>query len=78
MASGKLSGKTRIEGVDTPGITVDALDRVTGTIVASVTSGPGGVFEIIVPEQTHLHDLIARPAGKNAVISDSRQPLTIP
>lgn len=77
MAAGKFSGKTRIEGVDTPGVQVDALDRVTGTIVASVVSSASGDFEVIVPNPLHAHDLIARPTGKNAVISDSRMPIPL-
>lgn len=74
--TGKISGKTRVEGVDTPGISVDCLHRLSGRIVKTVTSDSTGVFLINGLNSAHTFDVIARPTGKNAVISDSRKPVS--
>lgn len=72
---GKISGVTRIEGIDTPGVSVDLLHRPTGMIVRTTISGVGGKFEFIHLNADSAFDVIARPFRKNAVISDSRSPV---
>lgn len=74
--AGRIAGKTRVEGIDTAGITVEALHRPTGRIVKIVTSDSTGSFEISGLNSMHVFDVIARPPGKNAVISDSRKPVS--
>lgn len=74
-AYGKLSGVTRVEGVSTSEIRVECLDRETGTIVKTTLSGIGGYFEFTGLKVDGIYDIIARPFGKNAVISDSRKPI---
>lgn len=75
FGSGKISGVTRIEGVNTPGIQVELLDRASGTIIGETLSGPGGNFSFVGLSKIKVYDVIARPTGKNAVISDSRKPV---
>lgn len=74
--AGKLAGTTRIEGVNAPGVLVDCLHRLTGRIVKSVYSESDGSFVVNGLNSSHAFDLIARPEGKNAVISDSRKPVS--
>ena len=55
---------------------MEALHRMTGRIVKTVTSDSTGSFEINGLNSMHLFDVISRPPGKNAVISDSRTPVS--
>lgn len=75
FGNGKISGKTRIEGVNTDGVPVDLLDRNTGSIAHTVNSSGGGNFMFDNLYMDHLYDVIARPPLKNAVISDTRIPV---
>lgn len=73
---GRVAGFTRIEGVNTEGVGVDCLHRRTGRIVRSTVSAAGGAFEFNGLNSADVFDVIARPIGKNAVISDSRKPVS--
>lgn len=73
---GRLAGQTRVEGVNVGGVTVDCLHRQTGRIIQTVTSDSAGNFEFNSLNSAHVFDVIARPTGKNAVISDTRAPVS--
>lgn len=77
MAYGKLSGKTRIEGVDTPGLIVEVYERTTGDSAAiyRTTSTAGGNWVIENLDTNKKYDVIMRTPTKGAVISDSRTPV---
>ena len=78
IGNGKIAGVTRIEGAPTGGIAVDLLHRGIGKIVASTLSDPLGDFLFRGIDPGAVFDVIARPPGKNAVISDSRTPVIDP
>ena len=77
MAHGQLSGKTRIEGIDTPGLIVEAYERTTGDSAAiyRTTSTAGGNWVIENLDTNKKYDVIMRVAATGAVISDSRTPV---
>lgn len=75
FGNGKISGVTRIEGVNAPNIPVELLDRADGAIRDKTESDAGGNFVFNELSLTRVYDVIARPPGKNAVISDSRKPV---
>lgn len=74
---GRLSGLTRVEGVNTPNIPVDIMHRETGAMVARVISGSDGSWSWNQANTNSTYDVIMRAPGKNAVISDTRKPVPI-
>jgi hypothetical protein len=74
---GRLSGLTRVEGVNTPNIPVDIMHRETGAIVARLISGSDGSWSWNQANTNSTYDVIMRAPGKNAVISDTRKPVPI-
>jgi hypothetical protein len=77
MAAGKLSGKARIEGVDTPGLVIEAYEQTSGatTSIYRTTSTEGGIWIIENLDTEKAYDVIMRTPTKGAVISDSRKPV---
>lgn len=74
---GRLSGLTRVEGVNTPNIPVEIVHRGTGIVLERKISGSSGEFIFEGYNVNEIFDVIARPPGKSAVISDSRKPVYV-
>ncbi len=77
MAAGKLSGKARIEGVNTPGLIIEAYEQTSDSVttIARTVSDSSGDWAIENLDTDKVYDVIMRTPTKGAVISDSRKPV---